>query len=403
MPHTPPAVTQDLKGLGFSKIGHFKEVRSKIKELEKLNIKLAQRHNRLEAILNSMTDGVTILDQHLTIMFVNRVQQKMFPDINLVGDHCYTAYYRKTAVCRNCPALKTLASRETLRGEVLVNSGAYKGHYLEWTTSPIQSPCGQVAEIVLLMRDVTARKENEFKFMQADRMAAIGFLAAGIAHEINNPLTSISGFADGLLKRLKKAAETNHPPDLTSLRDYLEIISSETCRCKGIVQNLQQFSRSSEGDYETVALDQIITATISLFRQHAKDNQIRMIFKNQFARGFNRILGKESQLKHVFLNLFNTAFKAMPHGGELILTARNDGSWIDISMVETGNAPPRDARSGIPADNATGVRPHSIENGTAIDLSICYSMVQHHNGDLKVTPASEGGTCYLLRFPANLD
>ncbi len=169
MPANRARILHDLKGLGFSKVGHFKEVRAKIKELEKLNIKLAQRHNRLEAIFNSMSDGVTILDHNLNIIFVNRIQQKMFPEVNLVGDCCFRAYYRKADVCRNCPALQTLTSQETMRGEVLVSTGDYKGRYFEWTTSPIKSAYGQVQEIILLMRDVTVRKENEFKFMQADR------------------------------------------------------------------------------------------------------------------------------------------------------------------------------------------------------------------------------------------
>jgi PAS domain-containing protein len=85
----------DLKGIGFSKIGHFKEVRAKIKELEKLNIELAQRGNRLEAMFNSMSDGLTILDRNLNIVFANHVQKKMFPAISLIGQKCFTTYYRK--------------------------------------------------------------------------------------------------------------------------------------------------------------------------------------------------------------------------------------------------------------------------------------------------------------------
>ncbi len=396
-------ITHDFKGLGFSKVGHFKEVRSKIKELEKLNIKLAQRHNRLEAIFNSMSDGVTILDHNMTIVFANQVQKKMFPDVNLIGDHCFFAYFRKNKICRNCPALKTLESREILRGEILVSTGDYKGRYLEWVTSPIKNHFGKVEEIILLMRDITGRKENEFKFMQADRMAAIGFLAAGIAHEINNPLTSIAGFSEGLLKRIKKIETSENEKQIAAFREYLEIINSEAYRCKEIIQNLQEFSRSSGGDYETIAIDRIINATISLFRQHAKDSKIRINFKNQLAKGFNLVLGKESQLKHVFLNLFNTSFKALEKGGELTLVARNDGIWIEILLCETGS---------INKDSYIDAGCHnrlisdgfdSIETGRAIDLSICYSIVQHHKGDLKVENIPGRGATYTLKFPAILD
>ncbi len=368
------AVTHDFKGLGFSKIGHFKEVRSKIKELEKLNIKLAQRHNRLEAIFNSMSDGVTILDRNMTIVFANQVQKKM--------------------------ALKTLESQEILRGEILVNTGDYKGRYLEWATSPIKNQFGRVEEIVLLMRDITTRKENDFKFMQADRMAAIGFLAAGIAHEINNPLTSIAGFSEGLLKRLKKIEKSDKKKEVVDFREYLEIINNEAYRCKEIIQNLQEFSRSSEGDYETIPIDKIINSTISLFRQHAKDSNIRISLKNQLAKGFNQVLGKESQLKHVFLNLFNTSFKAMEKGGELTLIARNDGSWIEVLISDTGSLKEDVRDTGC---QEVYTQPYSIGNGTSIDLSICYSIVQRHRGDLRAENIPGHGARYILKIPAILD
>lgn len=396
-------IIHDFKGLGFSKVGHFKEVRSKIKELENLNIKLAHRHNRLEAIFNSMSDGVTILDRHMKIVFANQVQKKMFPEINLIGDHCFYAYYRKNKICRNCPALKTLESQEILRGEILVSTGDYKGRYLEWVTSPIKNHFGKVEEIILLMRDITNRKENEFKFMQADRMAAIGFLAAGIAHEINNPLTSIAGFSEGLLKRIKKIETPENKKQIAAFREYLEIINSEAYRCKEIIQNLQEFSRSSEGDYETIAIDRIINATVSLFRQHAKDSKIRINFKNQLAKGFNQVLGKESQLKHVFLNLFNTSFKALEKGGELNIVARNDGSWIEVILCETGGES-KDSPVDVGCSKRFIIEGYdSIENSSAIDLSICYSIVQHLKGDLKVENIPGNGVTYILKFPAILD
>ncbi len=210
----------DFKGIGVSKIGYFKEVRSKIKELEQLSVELARRHNKLEAIINSMNSGLAILDHNLTIVFANKVQASMFPEVSLVGQQCHRAFYRRNKICRDCPALKTLNTRQIYRGEVLIKEGAFAGRCYEWTTSPILSPMGQVSEIVLLMRDITRRKEAEFKLLQADRMAAIGLLAAGIAHEINNPMTSIAGFSEGLLKRLKHLSESGKDKGLESFREY---------------------------------------------------------------------------------------------------------------------------------------------------------------------------------------
>ena len=155
----------DFKGIGSSKIGHFKEVRKKITELENLNVKLAQRRNRLEAIFNSISDGLTILDRNLNIVFANRIQQAMFPGVSLIGRKCFQAYYHKEDICKNCPSLKTMANDETLQGEVFIKDGKFAGHYFEWTTSPIMDQNGRVAEIILLMRDVTKRKDYELSLI----------------------------------------------------------------------------------------------------------------------------------------------------------------------------------------------------------------------------------------------
>ena len=389
----------DFKGIGFSKLGHFKEVRAKIKELEKLNVTLAQRGNRLEAIFNSMSDGVTILDRNLNVVFANLVQKKMFPNISLIDQKCFTAYYRKNKICKNCPALQTFKTQETRRGETLIKTGEFSGRYLEWTTSPIKDHHGNIAEIVLLMRDITERKEYEFKLMQADRMAAIGFLAAGIAHEINNPLASIAGFSEGLLKRLGKMEKLPDPKYLSTFKEYLNIINNEAYRCKDIIQNLQNFSRSSEDDYVDIRIDQLIDATADLFRQHAKDKHISIITKKDLATGLNQVRGIESQLKHVFLNLFNNAFRAMENGGKLKVLARNDGNSIEIQIADTrdGNRP-----ESFPDQYNPSCLSKPIRKTSSLDLSICDNIIQHHTGEFQIMNNEGPGITFILRFAANV-
>jgi signal transduction histidine kinase len=235
--------------------------------------------------------------------------------------------------------------------------------------------------------------------MQADRMTAIGFLAAGIAHEINNPLASIAGFSEGLLKRLSKMAELRDPKCLSTFKEYLNIINNEAYRCKDIIQNLQDFSRSSEEDYEVIRIDQTIDATASLFRQHAKDNHIRIIIKNDLVTGFNQVLGIESQLKHVFLNLFNNAFRAMENGGELTVLASNEGNSIEIQIADT--------RDGTHSESFRDLYNPSclnepIEEISSLDLSICHNIIQHHKGEFQIMNNKGRGITFILRFAANL-
>jgi len=399
MADTQIKISHDFKGIGYSKIGYFKEVQFKIKELEKLNLELARRHNRLEAIFNSMSDGLTILDKDLNIVFANQVQNNMFPDISLIGKKCFKAFFRKDKRCRDCPALHSLETRETFQGETLIESGAYAGRYYEWTSSPIKGPTGNVDEIILLMRDITPRKEYEHKLMQADRMATIGFLAAGIAHEINNPLTSIAGFSEGLLKRLKYVRASLGDKIFKSFQEYLDIIQSEAYRCKDIIQNLQAFSRSSSDDFEPIPIDRIIRDTMSLFRQHAKDTGIAIDYKNHLSYGLNTLSGKESQLKHLFLNLFNRAFNAMEKGGTLSLVSINRGNQIEISMRYNG----RGAVDHFPDSIFNPARLcETIGEAHTIDLSICYSIVHHHGGEIQFRVDGDNGSRFIIRFPVSL-
>jgi PAS domain S-box-containing protein len=388
----------DFKGIGFSKIGYFKEARSKIKELEKLNIELAQRHNKLEAFFNSIGDGLTILDRNHNIVFVNQIQKAMFPGSGLIGEKCYHAYYHKNKACKDCPSIKTISQQSNLRGEIFLKSGKHNGRYYEWTTSPIRDAWGKVCEVILLMRDVTDRKEYEYKLMQADRMAAVGFLAAGIAHEINNPLTSIAGFSEGLLKRLKKMENCLPPQQLASFREYLDIICTEAYRCKDIISNLQDFSRSSSDDFEILSIDKLIRATVSLCRQRAKDHQITVSYTSHLTHGLDTIHGKETQLKHLFLNLLIRAFNSVDQGGELHIQSVNESNQIKIVITDRG--------SGVSADDQlldpSGHPPPLSSEGRAVDLSICYNIVQHHKGTIMFEKSKELGDVLTVYFPVSI-
>jgi len=377
----PHAAAFDFKGLGFSKVGHFKEVRAKIKELEALNLELARRHNKLEAILNSLNDGLTILNRNMDIVFANEAQKKMFPEIFLEGKKCYQAYFRKDRPCRHCPTLETMNSQKILQGEVQMKTGLLAGHYLEWTTTPLRDRWGQVEEVILFMRDVTERKEYEFVLMQTDRMAAIGLLADSIAHEINNPLTSIAGFAEALLNRLGTTFRPEDPRHLKTLQEYLEIINSEVHRCKDIIRQLHDFSRTSPNDFSALEIERIIQDTLSLIRQYAKHQNINIVSRHNLANGLNRIGGNETQLKHAFLNMLYFLLENMPEGGDLIISTKNRGNMIEVVLSGSQKEPA--SGESEEADQCQRFQP-SYQKGLPINFSICHSIVRQHRGILQL-------------------
>jgi two-component system, NtrC family, sensor kinase len=392
MESQPKNEQPDFKGIGYSKIGFFKETRDKIKELETLNIELERRHNKLEAIFNSISDGLTILDQYLTIVFVNQVQKANFPDAPLLGEKCYRAFFKKERACRNCPVVRAALEQVHLTGEIFVDGADETGRYFEWATCPVRDPCGRVYEVILLMRDITARKEYEYKLMQADRMAAIGFLAAGVAHEINNPLTSIAGFSEALLKRLKHHKQDSNRGWVADLSEYLEIINAEAYRCKDIICNLQDFSRNASDDFDTVSIDAIIRNTLSLFRQRAKDHNVHISYDTDLVEGSDTICGKKSQLKHLFLNLFTRAFKSVENGGDILIRAASVDKQITVSLSEI-------ALSDKPNRSCQAVFDDFSGWEGEVDLSICYNIVHHHKGALQYAESDRSGPVLTIVFP----
>ncbi len=286
-----------------------------------------------------------------------------------------------------------------MRGEYMFKRGHLANRFYEWTTSPISGDRGRIDEVILIMRDITERKEYEFRSMQNDRMVSIGFLATSLAHEINNPLTSIAGFSEGLLKRLKTPELVADDRLRASFREYLEIINSEAYRCKDIIQNLREFSSNASDEYETLEIDAIITDTIALIRQHAKDHRIQIAYQNHLAAGFNCMVGNSSQLKHLFLNLFKQLFRALMDGGEMAISVHNDGEKIEVLL------PDPDSRL---SQDFSGCQSHPSPDGgnlfgrEQMDLSLCYSIIRHHKGEIQTRPLNDGRQQLVLRFPVAL-
>ncbi|MDM8538420.1 hypothetical protein QUF70_16820, partial [Desulfobacterales bacterium HSG17] len=176
-------------------------------------------------------------------------------------------------------------------------------------------------------------------------------------------------------------------------------INNEAYRCKEIIERLRDFTRNSSDEYESVEIDKIIKNTLVLIRQHAKDNNIRIDFQNHLSTGFNKILGKEPQLKHLFLNLIKNLFNVPDKGGAFSIITRNDGDRIEIIISDPkGFLSDELSESSLYSLSAA----QEVENEMTLDLSICYSIIQHHKGDIRSKHTQEHGNTVMLMFPAIL-
>jgi PAS domain S-box-containing protein len=256
------------------------------------------------------------------------------------------------------------------------------------TVVPLQnSPGDAFTGSILLIEDITDRMRLEEQLQISEKMASIGLLAAGVAHEVNTPLTGISSFTQMLLD----GADPADPK--TAL---LEKIERQTFRAAKIVNGLLTLSRPGTpgGERTDVDLNAVITDVFSLLEHQFEVGKIRV--RRELAAGPAMVSGIEHQLQQVFLNLFLNARDAMPRGGWLTVTTRFDGEQLVAEVADTG--------SGIPSEHLARIydpffTTKAIGRGTGLGLSISYGIVHEHEGTIRCDSAVGQGTRFILSFP----
>ena len=239
-------------------------------------------------------------------------------------------------------------------------------------------------------------KEFQAQFYQAEKMATIGALAAGVAHEINNPLTAISGFAEGLRRRLGRIENRVEPEVYEDFREYTDTIVQECLRCRDIVQTLLTFSRPVVTSLWPVDLNRCVNDTPFLLKHHFKAQQNIMV-RTDLAPQLPMILGDESQLKQVIINLVTNAFDAVGEGGRIhLVTRRRGGGGVELLVEDTGCGIAAELQEKLFEPFFT-TKP--VGKGIGIGLSTCYAIVKHHQGEITVTSEEGKGACFRVSLP----
>ncbi len=223
------------------------------------------------------------------------------------------------------------------------------------------------------------------QLLQAEKLAAIGQLAAGVAHEINNPMGVILGFAQGILKTL--------PPD-DPLRKPLMTIEKESLRCKRIVQDLLDFARRSEPAFRLTNINELIDASCSLVEHQTSFQNVRLV--KSYEPALPSIMADPHQLQQVFINVILNAYQAMPHGGTLYITTRAEGPELQAIFTDTG--------TGIPPENVQHIfdpffTTKEVGEGTGLGLSVSYGIIKAHGGDIEVESQTGKGTTFVIKLP----
>jgi PAS domain S-box-containing protein len=257
--------------------------------------------------------------------------------------------------------------------------------------SPMRDEQGNVTSIVVVMTDITDSAILQSKLLHAEKLAAVGQLVSGVAHEVNNPLTAILGFADLLMEA----------PDLPeSARKDLRVILQEAQRTKQIVQNLLSFARQMPPQRKPVQLNAILRRTVQLRAYDFNSHGVQVV--EHLDESLPAIVGDAHQLQQVFLNIMNNAYDAVRDSGRPprieIMTA-SSGTSVEVSFRDNGHGIAYPERIFDPFFTTK-----EVGKGTGLGLSICYGIVREHNGEILChnNTGSEGAT-FIVRLPVAAD
>jgi signal transduction histidine kinase len=257
------------------------------------------------------------------------------------------------------------------------------------TAVPLQSLAGPGAVVgtILLLENVTDRVRLEEQLQISEKMASIGLLAAGVAHEVNTPLTGISSYTQILL-------EHADPTDPRTM--LLEKIERQTFRAAKIVNGLLTLSRPGTpgGERTLVDLNTVVTDVFALLEHQFSVGSIKV--RRELAAGPVSVFAIEHQLQQVFLNLFLNARDAMPSGGWLTVVTRVDGDQAIAEIADTG--------SGIPPEQLARIydpffTTKAIGRGTGLGLSISYGIIREHDGAIRCDSTVGHGTRFTVSMP----
>jgi two-component system NtrC family sensor kinase len=223
--------------------------------------------------------------------------------------------------------------------------------------------------------------------LRSEKLASIGRLAAGIAHEINNPLTSVLTFSSLLLRRTEKEEQ----------KEKLDIIVKETTRCREIVRDLLNFARHGEPKKEKCSINQVIESALSLTKNQLKVSEMRIAVQKELGE-LPLLQLDPNQMLEVIVNIIINALDAMAEGGELGIKTglTEDAKAVEIKISDTGY--------GISKENLEKVfdpffTTKEVGKGTGLGLAVTYGIIDGHNGTIDVESEVGKGTTFVIRLP----
>lgn len=379
---------------------------AQIEQLHRLRATVEQQGRQVdeerrftERIIDSLPVGLYVIDRNYVVRAWNRNRETGYQGVardRALGRPIFEVLHRQSA--------------DSLRKEfdTVFESGRIQQFHIESTAGavpkifritriPMRLSDGPVSHVISIGEDITDWTKAQERFAQSDKLAALGQLAAGVMHEINNPMATIAACAESLKLRLDDMREAGFavPPQAD---EFTRIIENEVHRCKRIVDGLLDFSRAKSSVKEPLDLGGVIEQTLFLVRHHKKFKQIQL--HTLIDGNLELVYGNFEQLVQVFMALLLNAADAMNGAGTVTIRARRGisrGEAVVAEVIDEGHGIARSDLARIFEPFYTTKPPG---RGTGLGLSICYSIIAEHGGRIEVDSALGAGSTFRILLPA---
>lgn len=350
-----------------------------------------------EAILDALPVSLYVVDRDYRIATWNRHREvgvQGIPRESAIGRDVFEvlAKYPDGRLRKEFEQVFSSGRIERIEQQTVDENGSTK----YWMVSKVpmkNAESGEVTHVITVGEDVTVRVEAIHAIGRAEKLAAVGRLAAGVVHEINNPLATIAACAEALEQRVEEGAfaESDAADDLN---EYLGLIKSEAFRCKSITTGLLDFSRSRAGNRHLIDLGEILKSAANLISHQKRGQDVGI--KVDLCDDLQWVNADGGQIQQAVIALGTNAIDAMPAGGMLTMRALNQANSVVIEIEDTG--------VGIaPEDLSKIFEPFfttkEVGKGTGLGLAVCYGIITEHGGRLSVRSNVDKGTIFSILLP----
>jgi PAS domain S-box-containing protein len=362
-------------------------------ELEKRRFELQTEKEKLARIIEGIDAGLCLVDRGTHIVWVNNVVESWFgPFERLRGLMCTQALWGNDGLCMSCPTVKSFRNGTVEQAELERTTTTGQRRFYRLTSAPIRNENGEVVNVLELIQDVTEEKALQAQLAQSSKLASIGELASGIAHEINNPLGSIAICVEDLSEMLGNGQISETQPEI---HDCIESIKNDIQRCKRITIGLLNFSRRKEPQFEPIEVNQVLR-NAALFIRH-KAEVLHLEIKFNLSPDLPLVMAEADELAQVFLNILINAMDFSATGKSIeICTEMHGQDEIAIRIEDHG--------AGIPWVNLPKIFSPFFTTkppgqGTGLGLAISQRIIKRHRGRIEVQSIVGKGTVVTVILP----